>query len=177
MNNWKLIIATVVIFGTGVITGGLLVNYGKQHLYSATSVPIAAVTVATNTVTRTNNPPIAAPSLPEILSKPFLSKLDGLLHLNPDQRKAIEKILSAGQSQMKKVMSDARNDIRNQLNGEQKKQFDGLMKSSPKKSSPATNAPAASALENVKKAAEVLATNPVTCIVPTNSVLTATNAP
>ena len=31
MNNWKVIFATVVIFGTGVITGGLLVNY-VQHL-------------------------------------------------------------------------------------------------------------------------------------------------
>lgn len=177
MNNWKLIIATVVIFSTGIITGGLLVNNAKQHSNSITSLPITAAPVAKNTVIRTNNPPLAAPSLPEMLSKPFLSKLDGLLHLNSDQRKAIEKTLSTGQSQMKKVMSDVRNEIRNQLNGEQKKQFDGLMKFSPKKSSLATNAPTAAVLENVKKALDVTATNPVAIPMPTNSVLTATNAP
>ena len=27
MNNWKVIFATAVIFGAGVVTGGLLVNY------------------------------------------------------------------------------------------------------------------------------------------------------
>ena len=27
MNSWKVILAAVVIFGAGVLTGGLLVNY------------------------------------------------------------------------------------------------------------------------------------------------------
>ena len=34
MNNWKVIFATAVIFGAGVITGGLLVNY-VQHCSAA----------------------------------------------------------------------------------------------------------------------------------------------
>ena len=40
MNSWKVILATMVIFGTGVVTGGLLVGMrrsmagiaGRQHL-------------------------------------------------------------------------------------------------------------------------------------------------
>ena len=30
MNSWKIILAAVVIFGAGVITGGLLVNHVKN---------------------------------------------------------------------------------------------------------------------------------------------------
>lgn len=30
MNSWKIILATVVIFGCGVVTGGLLVNYVER---------------------------------------------------------------------------------------------------------------------------------------------------
>ncbi len=31
MNSWKVILATVVIFGAGVLTGGLLVNYVERE--------------------------------------------------------------------------------------------------------------------------------------------------
>ncbi len=162
MNNWKLIIATVVIFGTGVVTGGLLVNYVKQHpAPKKNSRPAATVAAVTNAVTQTNNAPASPPRLPEMLSKPFLPKLDELLHLAPEQRKAIEKIISEGQGQMKKLMQDARGDIRNQLKGEQKKQFDDLMKWPTKKPSVATNAPVIKMPETPKKIVEVAATNSV----------------
>ena len=43
MNNWKVIFATVVIFGAGVITGGLLVNYvNYSHGRPAHHPPLTA---------------------------------------------------------------------------------------------------------------------------------------
>ena len=39
MNSWKVILATVVIFGAGVMTGGLLVNYVDHSHHPATTRP------------------------------------------------------------------------------------------------------------------------------------------
>lgn len=178
MNNWKLIIATVVIFGTGVITGGLLVNYVQLHPNPPkTSRSAIIVTAATNVVARTNTPSSATPRLPEMLSKPFLPKLNELLRLSPEQRKAIEKIISDGQGQLKKVMADARGDIRNQLKGDQRKQFDDLMKLPPKKSVSATNAPSLSLPEKSEKPFEATGTNMVSFTNSAPSPPAATNTP
>jgi len=127
VNNWKVIFATVVIFGAGVITGGLLVNY-VQHSHPNKIHKAAAElhTAATNQVA----PSPAAPKLrpPEILSRQFLQQVDEALHLQADQREAIQKIISEGQNQMRKVIQDARLEIREIFTPEQRKQFDELMK-------------------------------------------------
>ena len=47
MNSWKIILATMVIFGTGVLTGGLLVGHYRPE-------PIAARPVAPGTGAHTN---------------------------------------------------------------------------------------------------------------------------
>ena len=149
MNNWKLIpsivLATVLIFGAGVFTGGLLVNYVKP----AKPKKIAPPEIHAAAASTTNCPPasptnavVKAPApLPEILSKPFLIKLDEQLHLTSDQHKAVEKIISEGQDEIKKSVRSARLEIREVLTPEQLKQFDSLVKRPGKKSSPATSAP------------------------------------
>ncbi len=141
MNNWKVILATVVIFGAGVVTGGLLVNYVKPPH------PKAARHLAEARLSATNPPPRAAdaarpPHLPEILSRPFLQRLDEDLHLAPDEHEAIQKIISEGQNQMRKVIQDARLEIREVLTPEQRKQFDELVKRPFHKPIFDTNAPA-----------------------------------
>ena len=148
MNNWKLIpsivLATVLIFGAGVFTGGLLVNYVKPAGAKKAARPeTSAATPATNCppAAVTNAAVKSAPMLPEILSKPFLMKLDEQLHLTPDQHKAVEKIISEGQDEIKKSVRSARLEIREVLTPEQLKQFDSLVKRPGKKSSPATSAP------------------------------------
>ena len=125
MNYWKVIVATVVIFGAGVFTGGLLVNYVRDT-HGRNNPPHHPVAVSgTNSVT----PPIgAAPRLPEVLSRPFLPKLDNLLLLSSDQHKAIEKIITDAQAQMRKVSQDARVAIRSELTPDQRSRFDELMK-------------------------------------------------
>ncbi len=149
MNTWKIIpsivLATVLIFGAGVFTGGFLVHHAKPGAPKKNSAP------ATNSVSRTTNaspvpPPPAsqaknAPPLPEILSKPFLLKLDERLQLTAEQHKAVEKIIIDGQEGVKKVVRFARLEIREQLTPEQVKDFDALMKRPNRKPAPETNPP------------------------------------
>jgi uncharacterized membrane protein len=149
VNNWKVIptivIATVLIFGAGVFTGGFLVNYVKQtHPKPAKRLSTAAVApvLATNTVpavASTNPSAVKYPKPPEVLSKDFLQRLDSELRLTTKQRETIQKIISEGQNQMLKAMQDARLEIRAVLAPEQLKQFDELMKRSFKKSIFGTN--------------------------------------
>ena len=143
MNNWKVIFATVIIFGTGVITGGLLVNYVEQHPRPkavrhavASTEPHAA---ATNQVVKPADNSKSRP--PEVLSKQFLQRLDEELHLTTEQHEAIQKIIGTGQDQMRKVIQDARLEIRDVLTPKQRKEFDDLMKRQFRKTLFGTNVP------------------------------------
>jgi Spy/CpxP family protein refolding chaperone len=143
VNSWKVILATIVIFGTGVMTGGLLVNH-VDHSHPRNFRRMEAALPATNSVPQTNgqNQAASKPSrLPEILNKQFLQRLDAELHLTPDQHDAIQKIITDGQNLMHKTMLDARLEIREQLTPEQRSQFDELVKRPQRRSPGATGAP------------------------------------
>lgn len=145
MNNWKVIptivLATVLIFGAGVFTGGFLVNYVKQSHPKPVKRQVATVapTNSVSLVTTTNPPVVKLPKPPEILSKDFLQRLDIELRLTVEQREVIQKIINEGQNQMRKAMQDARLEIREILAPDQLKQFDELMKRSFKRSIFGTN--------------------------------------
>ena len=145
MNYWKVILATIVIYGAGVMTGGLLVN----HVYrSHPRNPRRAETPAasSNSALPTNGQNQAAskpPRQPEILSRQFLQRLDAELHLTPDQHDAVQKIINDGQNLMHKTILDARLEIREQLTPEQRSQFDELVKRPPRRTPNSTNAPPA----------------------------------
>ena len=164
MNYWKVILATVVIFAAGVVTGGLLVNYvahtHPRNLHRAP--PPVAILPRTNSPASgdTNSPTLPRltellkPRLPELWSKEFVAHLNDALELTPEQRDKIQKIIAEGQelnhsiwtnnaAQMRKVMQDARQQIREELTPEQRKQFEDLMKRPMRRPPPATNAPAA----------------------------------
>jgi hypothetical protein len=145
VNDWKVIptiaLTTVLIFGAGVFTGGFFVNSFKPvHSNSAKKNPrpenLAAVSAATN-----SNPKTPNARLPEILSKPFLQRLDDELHLTTEQHEAIQKIITEGQNEMRKVVQDSRLEIRDALTPDQQKQFDELVKRPFKKNLFPTNAP------------------------------------
>jgi len=147
VNNWKVIFATVVIFGAGVITGGLLVNYVEHSHPKTARHSTATVEVhpaVTNQSVRLADVVKSRP--PEVLSKQYLQRLDENLHLAPDQHEAIQKIISEGQNQMRKVLQDARLEIREILTPDQRQQFDELMKHPFHKPLFGTNAPAATNL-------------------------------
>ncbi len=137
MNSWKVILATIVIFGAGVITGGLLVNNVKQPFRAPRPV-LYDVPVAFR---------------PEILSRQFVERLNHELNLSKQQSNQIQKIIAQGQEstrqlwkgvapQFQIVWRDTRLQIRDVLTQEQKKQFEMLMKQQRQlRHPPATNAP------------------------------------
>jgi hypothetical protein len=163
VNNWKVIptivFATVLIFGAGVFTGAMVVDLVKSsHGKKNSHLDMAAVTnsaslMPTNAATKSNA------RLPEILSRPFLQRLDEELHLTPDVREAIQKIISEGQNQMRKVIQDSRLEIRELLTPEQRKQFDDLIKRPYHKPVFNTNPVVILPSANVLPAASATATN------------------
>ncbi len=158
MNEWKVIFATVIIFGTGVIAGGLLVNYADVSHLKITQVSAIQVDTTNAVPLAVTNSPIKPPGgqhgrLPEILSRQFVDQLDRGLQLTLDQRADIEKIIAEGQDEMRRavqnVRQDARQKIREKLDDSQKKQFDDLFKQSHgKKPASPTNSPPVSVSTN-----------------------------
>ncbi|MGA2242233.1 MAG: hypothetical protein ABSH11_09360 [Verrucomicrobiota bacterium] len=141
MNSWKIILAALVIFGAGVITGGLLVHHVNGRPPSHVEPPSAGPNTHPPADNHGPTPPpeVPLPQLAERLSKDFVHQLDKSLHLTPKQRDTIAKIVVAGQErnhelwtnvapQMRKVMQDVNQQIRVELTPEQVKQFEGLMK-------------------------------------------------
>jgi len=154
VNSWKVILATVVIFAAGVMTGGLLVNsVERTHQRNFHRQPPS---ISVSTQTNGQGQPHTAETLklrpPEMWGKEFVGRLNDTLQLAPDQREKIEKIIADGQeqnraiwtnntAQMRKVMQDARQQIREQLTPDQRKQFEELMKRPSRRSPGSTNAP------------------------------------
>ena len=163
MNSWKIILAALVIFFAGVITGGLVVN----HLKEKPRGDVNQAPVGSNARPPMDNheaagkPEVPLPRLAERLSKEFVLRLDKSLHLTMVQSNAIAKIVADGQErnhviwtnvapQMRKVMQDVNQQIRAELTPEQRKQFEELMKQHPPRRPPSTNAsPVSSAATNV----------------------------
>lgn len=153
MNYWKVILATAVIFGAGVLTGGLLVNY-VNHPHSKTAHRATGSVVAhppTNNAAPARFPEIPAPRLAEKMSKQFVQQLSETLQLTPEQRGKIEKIIAEGQDRnreiwtnvapkMRAVMQEVNQQIRAELTPEQLGQFEEMLKHPPRRPS-GTNAP------------------------------------
>jgi Spy/CpxP family protein refolding chaperone len=126
VNSWKVILATMVIFATGVVTGGLLVRHagpGRDRRPAHTGG--AARTSQTS--------PAGAMRLD------FLRQMEGELGLTPEQREPIDHILKEGQERMKKLMDTVEprrreeykrtlEEFRTVLTPEQRQRFDTVLK-------------------------------------------------
>ena len=144
MNFWKVILATIVIYGAGVMSGGLLVNHVDRSRFRSPRRPDSpAAFSGSNSQTNGQGQAASKPArLPEMLNRQFLLQLDEELRLAPDQHEAIQKIITDSQNLMRKTMTDARLEIREQLTPAQRSQFDELVKRSPPRRPPgSTNAP------------------------------------
>lgn len=139
MNPWKLILATVVIFGSGVVLGVVL-DYAT-HSHSRGSHHPAPVVATTNHTASAVRPIVEVLNLhqPDILRQDFIQKLDDELDLTPAQREALHKIFADGQNQnyaiwtncaaqSRQVLQDVRQHVREQLNPGQIKQFEKILK-------------------------------------------------
>jgi len=126
---WKVIFATIVIFGAGVFSGGLLVNYvARPHPGNHRPQPALPPRESADMAPR-----------PEVLKTNFVQRLDDELHLSPEQKGEIEQIVADGQErnrslwlqiapQVRTVTQDTRQRIRAVLTDEQKKQFEELFR-------------------------------------------------
>ncbi len=172
MNSWKIILAIVVIFGAGALTGGLLVNYVEPSHPKDIQLPPGEGNPQPQANNRDHDQPrpqdFPKPRPPELLGRQFVQQLDNTLHLSREQRAAIAKIVADGQErnreiwtnvapQMHKMLQDVRQQIREQLTPEQRKQFEELLKrfrptghhpQPPLNSPPTTNEPPPSAPTN-----------------------------
>lgn len=143
MNSWKVILATIVIFGTGVFTGGLLVNQVKQPFHPRASFPL-----------KPEQSDVLPPQLrPEVLNKQFVEQLSAKVDLTLQQSNQIQKIIAQGQQNSRDlwkavapsfqgIWHETRQEIRDVLTPEQRKKFETLMRQHPFKRQPSTNAPA-----------------------------------
>ena len=144
MNAWKIILATLVIFGAGVITGGLLVGYSDRAWRQPRRPPVTNQ----RTPAAAQNPGAREPNrLPAPLNGPlrrdFLDRLDAELKLSPEQRDRIEKIISEGQEQARETwlqiepqvrqeIRRTRERIRAELSAEQQARFEELLRTRPR---------------------------------------------
>jgi hypothetical protein len=161
VNSWKVILASLVIFGAGVVTGGLLVAYLPFHSPGETRMrPIEG----RDHGQRTEELP--RPALADRLSKQFLQQLDEKLQLMPEQKEKIQKILASGQERnheiwtnvapkMRLVIQEVNQQIRSELTPEQQKKFEELLKQGrpQRKSNPASMPPNVAPLTNSSAAA------------------------
>ena len=142
VNAWKIILATVVIFGAGVLTGGLLVSHSERVKLRQLRAHMAAA-----------QPPQWTPPLREFPRRPegelqtsfeqrrmeFLLNATRELKLSPEQRQRIERLVRESQErtrklweqvgpEMRKELTEVREKIREELTPQQRKRFEELMK-------------------------------------------------
>lgn len=117
----------MLIFGTGVVTGGLMVRHvGGTHNRRPQPHPATAVRPA-------------QPPSPGVMRIEFLRRLERELDLTKDQREPIDKVLKDGQERMKKLMEGIEprrreefkktiEEFRAVLTPDQRARFDDLLK-------------------------------------------------
>ncbi len=125
VNAWKIVLATMVIFGTGVVTGGLLVQHADRARLPR--APRAAVVRP------------AQPNSPGTMRLEFLRRMQRELALTPEQQKQVDALIKESQERTKRIMEPvspelrkevqrAREEFRDLLTPEQRKQFEELQK-------------------------------------------------
>ena len=134
MNEWRVIFATVVIFGTGVVTGGLLVSHVDQsHFHGGAAHKAANPNNAAAGPNLDTNGAGPIFRVSEILNKPsFLNNLDTRLTkekqaLSLEQRKSIEAAIAEGQKEMRQLVQTVNQSVRQELTPEQRKKYDELL--------------------------------------------------
>ena len=155
MNTWKIILATLVIFAAGVVTGGLLVSYADRVPLPpiANSPPWFRESGRPQTGPGTTaRPPVLPGGVPQFLRKEFLERLEREVDLTPEQRQRIEQIIREGQErnrqlwervspELRKEIANTRRQIQSVLRPDQRARFDELMKQRPPRRTEEPNAP------------------------------------
>lgn len=166
MKIWKVILATLVIFAAGIVTGAMFTRFSnriqeqehrpffrEREMFSRGSI-----SGTNNFGSRTNHEtgrlsmPYSTKPSGRAMAREFLERLDRELKLEPEQRKHLEKILGDSQKRSKEIwekiapelkeeMKQSREKMRDVLTSDQNKRLDELMKRAPKppREGPTTN--------------------------------------
>jgi Spy/CpxP family protein refolding chaperone len=129
VNTWKAILAVLVIFGAGFVTGHV-----ASRLSESAKPP--AVQNAARTPTRSAQPPL---SLEQLRKVELMGRVQKDLDLTPEQHARIEKIIEDSQGRIRDLWDQVAPDIHDEyddvqkklcqeLTPDQKKTFDDLMK-------------------------------------------------
>ncbi len=136
-NTWNVVLATVVIFGAGVVTGGLVVSHADQTLQNRPNrqhfVPLWPPPGR-----MVQGPPEGRASLDRQTTE-FLFSVSRELGLSAEQSNHIEQIVREGQEltratwakvlpELRKEMDDVREKVRAELTSEQRDRFDELLR-------------------------------------------------
>ena len=119
MSPWKVILATLVIFIAGLVTGAV----GVKRILKPTSAGNRGY----------------EPMQPWMLRENFRAELDRRLDLSPEQNARIERTMHEGQERVKEIWSlvgpemqaelrAVREEIRRELTQDQRRRFDELMR-------------------------------------------------
>jgi hypothetical protein len=152
LNFWKIALATIVMFGAGVTTGGLLVSHvdrsnRNNHRPPGTEFRPPGLEHEPG---RGMGMEFPRPRQPDLLNTNFVKDLNEALKLTPEQQSSIEKIIADGQErnhqiwtnnaeQMRGVVQDARRRVRLLLNDDQQKKFEEVMNQGPRRPQGGTN--------------------------------------
>ena len=150
MNTWKAILAALVIFGAGFVTGNVLNRVSEQSKAVVPSPP------------RNTARPGQTLPLDQLRRLELMGRVQKDLDLTPDQHERIAKIIGDGQDRIRELWDQVAPDIHDEyedvkkkfcdvLTPDQKKRFDDLMKQQLHPHKPAvTNAPPQAACEQKK---------------------------
>jgi hypothetical protein len=126
VSPWKVILATMVIFGCGVLTGALVITT-VNHNHAPPADP------GRRAGGKSDFSPL------QIQRVEFLRRMDKQLNLTADQRERIGKIMRSSQDrtkplwdviapQMRKELKRTEDEIRHELTADQEKKFAELLK-------------------------------------------------
>jgi hypothetical protein len=101
VNTWKVILATMLIFGSGVITGGLLVRKSERVRTPRTGQNLAVRQVQ--------------PGSPGGMRLELLRRMERDLDLSPEQRELADKIIKESQERTRKIMEPVSPQMRDEL--------------------------------------------------------------
>ena len=146
MNAWKIILATLVIFIAGIITGASLVKFAQNRGGGMNPRPQPEINQPNNpgrpeNPNHRNDPEFGNQpgQQPGLLNRQFVLGLDRQLKLTREQREKVEKLMVEGQErirqmrsklepEMRKEMHSVNEQIKTILTPEQREQFERIMK-------------------------------------------------
>jgi hypothetical protein len=125
VNTWKVILATMVIFGAGVVTGALVVRYTGRTATGHAPHAWAARQAQSGSLSG--------------MRLEFLRRLSAELDLTPDQREHVDKLIKDSQDRSRKIMEpvapalraelqQTKEAFRDQLTPDQRARFDEILK-------------------------------------------------